>query len=397
MIIPGKDLLLTWNQWRLFLKLPQEYHRLVVYSEGSHDWPHIGPIIIEFFRLSQNEKVSYLSSEKNDPGLKYNHPRFESFYIGSGSVRTMFFKSLDAKLLLMTLPDLNVYYLKRSAAYPVHYVYCFHSINSIHTVYRERAFEFYDTIFCVGPHHVDELRREEVLKGVNPRQLLEHGSVKLDTVLKHSSGKKDDSTSRKPPLILLAPSWGDGSFAENYDLLSGIIKKIVGQNWECRLRLHPMTLRRHPQITKKLNTEFIRYKNSKSFAIEDNLNDNTSLDEAIVMVTDWSGAGTEFAFGLERPVLFIDMPQKINNPNWRAYGLPGLEDTIRNQIGKIINPSQIDLIPDCISKLINNSDKYKDQISIVREEYIFNIGQSATKGAEHLLNLLENPIIVNDK
>ena len=36
------------------------------------------------------------------------------------------------------------------------------------------------------------------------------------------------------------------------------------------------------------------------------------------MVSDWSGVAMEFAFGLERPVLFIDVPRKTNNPEKTA-------------------------------------------------------------------------------
>ena len=57
------------------------------------------------------------------------------------------------------------------------------------------------------------------------------------------------------------------------------------------------------------------------------------------MVSDWSGAATEYAFALERPVAFVSTPQKIRNPDWRRIGLPGFEEAIRSEIGCIVAPT----------------------------------------------------------
>src|SRR5438093_13437904 len=57
------------------------------------------------------------------------------------------------------LTDLDAYHLMRSAAYPVHYVYVFHSMVSSHMVFRPKAYDAYDTILCVGPHHTREIRQ----------------------------------------------------------------------------------------------------------------------------------------------------------------------------------------------------------------------------------------------
>ena len=82
----------------------------------------------------------------------------------------------------MTLPDLGNLWLKRSV-HPVEYVYVFHSMNSTHTSYRRGAFDNFDTILCVGPHHVDEIRKAEEVYGLPAKRLVEHGSTKLDRLL----------------------------------------------------------------------------------------------------------------------------------------------------------------------------------------------------------------------
>lgn len=381
-----KEFFHTWRQIGKFKKQTSEKRRLVVYSEGQQDWPHMGPMIEEFLRQNPNEHVSYLSSGKYDPGLAVTNERLHPFYIGSGTARTAIFRSMEAKLLLMSLPDLNIYHLKKSML-PVHYVYCFHSINSSHTAYRTHAFEHYDTIFCVGPHHVQELRKEEMLKKIKPRQLLEHGSVKFDTILKTYEKHRALPVS-ETPFVLLAPTWGESSYLKNPAWLKQIVVNLTSRKLVCRLRLHPMTIRHQPGLIPSMRVEFSKLIEQGLFGIEDNMNDNSSLLEAAIMISDWSGAATEFAFGLERPVLFIDTPQKINNSKWDLFETRGIEDFIRDQIGTILQVNQLDEVADRALDLIENKDEYVQKIRKSRQQWIFNSGQSAGIGAKHLSVLL---------
>lgn len=377
-----------WREWRNFQQLPDFQRRLVVYSEGAHDWPHLGPMLESFLKQFPEENVTYLSSDMKDPGLQFQHSNFLCFYIGSGTVRTFCFQFLKCRLLLLTLPDLELYFLKRSRIYPVHYVYCFHSINSTHTVYRSRAFAFFDTIFCVGPHHIKELRREEELNLAKRRNLVEHGSVKLDSLKNSYSQINLNKSPISKKIILLAPSWGDSSFAEDYYLIRLILKLILNKNQLCFLRLHPMTQRRCKKAISELRKEFHQEIKDEYLVIEEDLNNNNSLQTADILVSDWSGIATEFAFGFERPVIFINTRQKINNPNWEKFGLLGVEDTIRSEIGVVIETDQIDKLPALINNLIGCHAEFQKNISIARKSHIFNEGASAKVGARSLMSIL---------
>ena len=48
-----------------------------------------------------------------------------------------------------------------------------------------------------------------------------------------------------------------------------------------------------------------------------------------VMISDWSGAALEYAFALQRPVVYVDTPQKTVNQDWRDLDLVPFEDVIR--------------------------------------------------------------------
>jgi YidC/Oxa1 family membrane protein insertase len=83
--------------------------------------------------------------------------------------------TLRAKILVMDMPDLDTYHIKRSKAYPVHYIYLFHSMFSIHSYLRKEALDNFDTIFCVGPHHVNEIKATEKLYELKPKKIINYG------------------------------------------------------------------------------------------------------------------------------------------------------------------------------------------------------------------------------
>ena len=87
-----------------------------------------------------------------------------AFRIGAGAVCTWFFQTLKADVMVLTMLDLQNFHLKRSL-HPVHYVYVFHSMGSTHMVDHENSYDHYDSLLCVGPHHVEEIRRREQLQG----------------------------------------------------------------------------------------------------------------------------------------------------------------------------------------------------------------------------------------
>ena len=369
----------------------QDYYNtdsIIIYSEGGHDWPHLGPIIKKITEIS-NISIGYLSSKIDDPGLFYKNNKYKSFFIGMGLVRTLTFQLLKCKVILLTLPDLDNFHLKKNKYLKIKYVYAFHSINSSHAVYNNGAFNAYNYMLCVGPHHKKELEKDNKIKQIKKRVLLEHGSVKLDTLI-NDFGKFKGPTGNEGKQILLAPSWGIGSFVENRALTIKIIEILLNNGYRCILRLHPMTLRRFPKIGFELKKNINIKNSSYNLIIEENHNNNSSFRESDLMISDWSGASTEFAFALERPVLFIDTKQKINNKNWTDYDLPCIEDTIREVIGMKINKDNISNINDYIDEIFKNQIKIRKQIIRAKEENIYNIGKSDLVGAQHLVNIVKN-------
>ena len=59
----------------------------------------------------------------------------------------------------------------------------------------------------------------------------------------------------------------------------------------------------------------------------------------------------EYFLGLEKPVLFIDLPRRIRNPDWEAWGLEPLEVSIRPLAGQVLDPDQLERAGTVVTQL----------------------------------------------
>lgn len=60
-----------------------------------------------------------------------------------------------------------------------------------------------------------------------------------------------------------------------------------------------------------------------------------TLHEPYLMISDWSGAALDYAFGLNKPVLFVDVPRKVNNSDYGDLEIESFESAIREKIGMV--------------------------------------------------------------
>jgi len=106
------------------------------------------------------------------------------------------------------------------------------------------------------------------------------------------------------------------------------------------------------------------------------------LQNSDIMICDWSGAALDYAFGLNKPVVFIDVPRKINNPDYQAIGIEPFEVSIRDKIGTIVAIDDIDNIGNHIESTIK---KYQ---GIIFDNNIYSLTQSAKTGAQFLYEIV---------
>ena len=362
--------------YRAYKKLPKSYKKVVFYSESFQDWHHLKPLLNAL--LDDDIAVTYVTSDDRDPGLLKLSNKYRSIYIGKGFFRILFFQFLKAKLLILTMMDLNNFELKRSM-HPVHYVYIFHSLTSTHMVDTEKSFDHYDTIFCAGPHQKKEIELREKNKDLKAKNLVPYGYPRIEKLIQLSSKPNNEKK-----VILLAPTWGEQSIINLMGM--EICSIIINQGYSLILRPHHETIKRSPQLINEIEN---KYSHLETFRLVREMGDSESLLQSDLLICDWSGTAIEYAFGLEKPVIFIDIPPRVRNPNWREIQSEPLEMSIREKVGRVICPSKLDELPSSISQLLNEDQISSSLIKSLREEFIYNLSDSEIIGREEIKKLLK--------
>lgn len=375
-----KRFLYEYRGLKAFKAVPLAQRKLVFYTESEGCWTYFEPI---FNALTNKDKMSvlYVTTSLTDPFLQQPPLGLQAFYVGDGSVRTMFFAGLEADVLLMTMPDLQTFHIKRSP-YPVKYVYLHHSLVSTHMVYRPAAFDHFDTILCAGPHHVEETRAREQLLGLPAKELIEHGYGRLDSIL--AEGIKGPRTRQpgEPPHVLVAPTWGDNGLLELH--ANELVNNLLNAGLKVTVRPHPRTGQLRPQVIADMRARFDAYPH---FHFDNQPNARQSLHSADVMISDWSGAALEFALGLERPVIFVDVPRKIQNHDYQKLGCEPLEAKIREQLGVVIAPNHLVDIAAAVLKTANEAGQWQQAARAARQQWVYHAGNSGKIAANYLNTL----------
>jgi len=79
-------------------------------------------------------------------------------------------------------------------------------------------------------------------------------------------------------------------------------------------------------------------------------------------------------------VLFVDVPRKVNNPDYEEIGVEPFEVGIREQIGALLGTSQLNELKDIILSM-GLPPKPKN---------IFNIGQSSAVASKFIMGYIQN-------
>lgn len=362
------------RQYLRFLGTPTSERRLVVYSEGPAYWPHLGPVVMALL-ARPGVALAYVSSSAADPGVQIDHPACQAFVIGDGATRTMFFASLQADLLLLTMPDLDSFHLKRSK-HTRHVAFLHHSLVSCHMAYQPGAFDAIDTMLCAGPHHAAEMRAIERQRGLAPKQLVNHGYGRLDALRVAAATAVADAD---PPLVLVAPSWGPQGLLEAH--AGPLMAALARCPWNVVVRPHPQTFRLAPQAIEVVRRACREHAHLQ---LEEGVAGHASLARASVMVSDWSGAAFDFALGFERPVLFVDVPRKVNNPRYAEIDIEPIEVAARSEIGEVIAVEALGRLPERLEEMLAAMSGRTAQLRSLRSRWVWHPGHSAQVATDWL-------------
>jgi YidC/Oxa1 family membrane protein insertase len=347
---------------------------ITFYSENAIYFQYYKGTIDSILKRT-NFTILYISSDIDDPLLKISENRIKVFYINK--LVAFVFPFITTKILVLTMTDLGKYHIKRSVN-DVNHVYMFHAINSIHMQYNLDAFNHYDTIFCVGEHHVNEIRESEKLYNLNRKKLVKVGYSWLEDIESNFNNFKSGNIK-----ILIAPTWSTGNIFET--CIEVILEKLSPLQHEIILRPHPEFIKRH---SFKFEQIYNKYKNYSNILFDNKSFSSDHIFESNILITDWSGIAIEYAWGMLKPVIYIDTPKKINNPNYKDLKIIPLEDKIRDLNGRILTISQCESIDIVVQESLKSKNNINNLINL-REKYIFNWGKSSQVAANYIKDFCE--------
>jgi len=343
-----------------------------------------------------SEPIFYLTSQINDPVFDIQHPKLKIFHIKE--LLSTALKQIHCQFFIMTMPDLGIKQLPKGPHIQEH-VYLFHAIVSTHQQYHAHAFDSFDTIFIVGPHHEQEIRARESIKHLRPKKLVRAGYPLLEDLARQWEIKNSNSINNHPStidlfsnyrevsfkksLILIAPTWGESSLMAQG--IESLLESLKDTNCHIIIRPHPEFIKRCPKRIKAIQ-QWLTIHAYQHVVFEQDLASSLSLLDADILITDRSGIAFEYALATERPVLFINTPLKINNHSHQELGLEPIENQLRNTLGISLDISDLKKANQAIQDLLKNKDLYKRQLIEERTRLIFNWNQSVNYMREYLLS-----------
>ncbi len=372
------------EDFKAFKKIANKH--IVFYSEKSGFYKYFKDLIKELLAKS-NLNIHYVTNDYNDQifEIAKEEPRIKPYYISLKKTVTLMML-VECDMFVMTTPDLNNFYLKRSfLKKDINYVYVPHDMMSVTMSFHENAFDSFDTMLCAGPHIKRELEELETINELKKKKLVEFGYPLADYLVEMGAKENENREIKEKKDILIAPSWSDDNILDS--CIDDLIEGLYSDDYHIIVRPHPEYVKRYKYKMDSLVEKYKDYDPEK-LTFELDFTVNKSIYSSEIIISDWSGVAPEFAFATQRPVVFINTQMKCENPNWQKVKYEPVEITLRNQIGVSLDKDKCNTIKEVIDDLIKKEPEYETKIKEVYKGHLYNQNDAANQGAKALLKIL---------
>ncbi len=359
---------------------------LVIYSEKSGFYKYFEAIIDALLKKS-NITIHYVTNDPNDAifELAKTEPRIKPYYIGLKKMIPLMMRA-EADIMVMTTPDLDKYYIKRSIVKKdMEYIYVPHDMMSVHMGFREGALDAFDTIFCTGPHVVSEVRATEKAYSLPEKKLVEFGYPFADKLIAAGEEERKNHIEGPRKEILIGPSWQEDNLLDS--CIDQLIESLYCDEYHITVRPHPEYVKRYGARMQAIVDKY-SHMVGDGLSFELDFTANKSVYSSDLLITDWSGIALEFCFATRRPALFVNTEMKCMNPNWQKIDCIPTEITLRDTVGVSVDKDKLSNCREIASELFDRADEYEIKIGQVLKEHIYNQGHAGEIGADYLLKSL---------
>ncbi|MFR0800968.1 MAG: membrane protein insertase YidC [Suilimivivens sp.] len=366
------------KDYKRFLKF--ENKQLVFYSEKNGFYKYFKDII-EIILHKTDIIIHYITSDPADEVFKLQSDNFQVYYIGEKKLIVLMMK-MDADMVVMTMPDLQKYHIKRSMVRDdIEYVYIDHGIGSINLMLRKHALDYFDTVFASNDISYWELKEQEKQYGLTPRNIVKYGFCLIDNMIREYESQPVIENEVKT--ILIAPSWQEDNLLDL--CIDQILDQLLGKGYHIIVRPHPQYVRHCYEKLELLKQQYAQY---DDFTLQTDFSSNDTVFNADILMTDWSGIAYEYSFTTLKPSLFIDTPMKVMNPDYKEIDVVPFDIEIRNQIGLSVSVDHLEELDSVVRKLLYSEDYQKENMKALRDKYLYNVSKSAKVGADYLIRRL---------
>ena len=358
---------------------------LVFYSESNGFYKYYKGMI-EYILDNTNITIHYITSDYNDQifELAKKEKQIKPYYIEEKKLITLMMK-MDADVVVMTMPDINNFHIKRSyIRKDIEYIYVPHCIDSTNMTMRKNSTDHYDSVLVTDKYQREECEKTNEVNGLKDRKIIDWGYSLLDDMI--ADYKKSKKVVNKRKKIMIAPSWQKDNIIDS--CLDKVLKSLSGKDYDVSVRTQTQHMRHMRDAVEKMTPNYA----GTNITIQTDFSSTDSVFNADLLITDWSSIGLEYAFTTEKPVISIDTPMKVMNPDYKKIKVEPINIWIREKIGEVVKVKDVDHLDKVVDKLLRNSAKYKAQIAAQRDNSVYNLGKSAEVGAEYIIKCVQDKI-----
>ena len=164
-----------------------------------------------------------------------------------------------------------------------------------------------------------------------------------------------------------------------------MLDRLVRTKYHIIVRPHPQYVRHFEARIEALADKYRAY----DVTFQKDFSSNKTVYMADVLVTDWSSIAFEYAFSTLKPVLFINTPMKIVNPDYQQLETVPIDIELRDRVGISIAVENIENeIVAAVDRLLADEQFSHNSMQKLKEQYIYNVGISGKVGAKYMIQRL---------
>ena len=354
-------------------------NKIVIYSEGPQYWGVFKPIVEELSRRAV--PCLYLSGKENDPGLSCGLPNIKTRCIGEGNKAFFILNTLEADVLIMTTPGLDVLQIKRSKGVK-NYVHITHSAGGV-TGYAIFGTDYYDVVLTGGDADTEFIRTIEKVRDLKPKKIIEVGCAYLDSTREKlasiETAKPVDGRKR----VLLSPTWGIHGLLKKcgVELISRLVES---DRFEITVRPHPQAQISEKDLLDELQKKFPE---SSYFHWDFSPDNLPALANADIMISDFSGIIFDYTLLFKRPVIALVSSYDRRGRDASDYPKDPWNIDFLKRYGHIIEKSDIPNIVEIIDNSLDEgiSDEIYEYVKNSMDKYP---GESGRRSVDVILELI---------